>query len=89
MNLFRYCVLLIYASLYVDMDVSLQSNLDADVGPDMLLVDEPGNVELVAEPVASTMENQFSIRLCAWLSQVQQDRSQSGCLIPPFSRVRP
>ena len=46
-DLFRYCVLLIYGGIYADMDVLLESNLDAAVGPDvgfMVPVDEPGTV---------------------------------------------
>ena len=42
-DLFRYCVLLIHGGIYADMDVMLESNLDAAVGPDvgfMVPVDE-------------------------------------------------
>jgi len=44
-DLFRYCVLLIYGGVYADMDVMLESNLDAAIAPDvgfMVPVDEPG-----------------------------------------------
>jgi len=44
-DLFRYCVLLIYGGVYADMDVMLESNLDAAISPDvgfMVPVDEPG-----------------------------------------------
>ena len=49
-DLFRYCVLLIYGGLYADMDVLLESNLDAAVGPNigfMVPVDEPGTVRAI------------------------------------------
>lgn len=42
-DLFRYCVLLIYGGVYSDMDVMLEANLDAAVGPDvgfMVPIDE-------------------------------------------------
>lgn len=45
-DLFRYCVLLIKGGIYSDMDVMLESNLDAAVPPDvgfMVPVDEPGS----------------------------------------------
>jgi mannosyltransferase OCH1-like enzyme len=45
-DLFRYCVLLIKGGVYSDMDVMLESNLDAAVPPDigfMVPVDEPGS----------------------------------------------
>jgi len=54
-DLFRYCVLLIHGGVYADMDVLLESNLDASVGPDvgfMVPVDEPGS------PV--------NLRMCLW-----------------------
>jgi len=44
-DLFRYCVLLIQGGIYADMDVMLESNLDAAVPPDvgfMVPVDAPG-----------------------------------------------
>jgi len=44
-DLFRYCVLLIKGGIYSDMDIMLESNLDAAVPPDvgfMVPVDEPG-----------------------------------------------
>lgn len=44
-DLFRYCVLLIMGGIYADMDVMLESNLDAAVPPDvgfMTPVDAPG-----------------------------------------------
>ena len=44
-DLFRYCVLLIMGGIYSDMDVMLESNLDAAVPPDvgfMVPVDAPG-----------------------------------------------
>eukprot|EP00547_Thalassionema_nitzschioides_P002042 CAMPEP_0194206944 /NCGR_PEP_ID=MMETSP0156-20130528/5845_1 /TAXON_ID=33649 /ORGANISM="Thalassionema nitzschioides, Strain L26-B" /LENGTH=696 /DNA_ID=CAMNT_0038933603 /DNA_START=137 /DNA_END=2227 /DNA_ORIENTATION=- len=46
-DLFRYCVLLIYGGVYADMDVMLESNLDAAISPDvgfMVPVDEPGKL---------------------------------------------
>mmetsp|Transcript_4009 Transcript_4009/g.5950 ORF Transcript_4009/g.5950 Transcript_4009/m.5950 type:complete len:284 (+) Transcript_4009:3-854(+) len=45
-DLFRYCVLLIKGGIYSDMDIMLESNLDAAVPPDvgfMVPVDEPGS----------------------------------------------
>jgi len=45
-DLFRYCVLLIKGGIYSDMDVMLESNLDAAVPPDvgfMTPVDAPGS----------------------------------------------
>ncbi|KAL7547150.1 hypothetical protein ACHAWF_010465 [Thalassiosira exigua] len=45
-DLFRYCVLLIKGGVYADMDVMLESNLDAAVPPDvgfMVPVDAPGS----------------------------------------------
>lgn len=54
-DLFRYCALLIYGGVYSDMDVMLESNLDAAVGPDvgfMVPIDEPG------KPVGH--------RMCLW-----------------------
>ncbi|KAL7532601.1 hypothetical protein ACHAXR_008521 [Thalassiosira sp. AJA248-18] len=45
-DLFRYCVLLIEGGIYADMDVMLESNLDAAVPPDvgfMVPVDAPGS----------------------------------------------
>ena len=44
-DLFRYCVLLIQGGVYADMDVILESNLDAAIADDigfMVPVDEPG-----------------------------------------------
>jgi hypothetical protein len=44
-DLFRYCALLIHGGVYADMDVLLESNLDAAVAPDigfMVPIDEPG-----------------------------------------------
>jgi mannosyltransferase OCH1-like enzyme len=49
-DLFRYCVLLIYGGVYADMDVLLEANLEAAVGPDvgfMVPVDEPGSVSVL------------------------------------------
>lgn len=46
-DLFRYCALLIDGGVYADMDVLLESNLDAAVAPDvgfMTPVDEPGKL---------------------------------------------
>lgn len=54
-DLFRYCVLLIYGGVYADMDVMLESNLDAAISSDvgfMVPVDEPG------KPVGK--------RMCLW-----------------------
>ncbi len=34
-DLFRYCVLLIHGGLYADVDILLESNLDAVIGPDV------------------------------------------------------
>lgn len=54
-DLFRYCVLLIHGGVYADMDVMLESNLDAAVAPDigfMVPIDEPG------KPVGH--------RMCLW-----------------------
>lgn len=34
-DLFRYCVLLIHGGLYADVDILLESNLDAAIGPDV------------------------------------------------------
>ena len=54
-DLFRYCALLIHGGVYSDMDVMLESNLDAAVGPDvgfMVPIDEPG------KPVGR--------RMCLW-----------------------
>jgi mannosyltransferase OCH1-like enzyme len=54
-DLFRYCALLIHGGVYSDMDVMLESNLDAAVGSDigfMVPVDEPG------KPVGR--------RMCLW-----------------------
>ena len=34
-DLLRYCVLLIYGGIYVDVDVMLESNLDISIGPDI------------------------------------------------------
>eukprot|EP00984_Skeletonema_dohrnii_P003947 scaffold1354_cov152-Skeletonema_dohrnii-CCMP3373.AAC.1 len=44
-DLFRYCVLLIKGGIYADVDIMLESNLDAAVPPDvgfMVPMDEPG-----------------------------------------------
>ena len=44
-DLFRYCALLIYGGVYADMDVMLESNLDATISGDigfMVPMDEPG-----------------------------------------------
>lgn len=44
-DLFRYCVLLVHGGLYADVDVLLETNLDAAVAPDVGFVapmDEPG-----------------------------------------------
>jgi hypothetical protein len=44
-DLFRYCVLLIHGGLYADVDIMLESALDAAIGPDvgfMVPTDEPG-----------------------------------------------
>ena len=54
-DLFRYCALLIYGGVYADVDIILESNLDASVPPDvgfMVPVDEPG------------IEAQ--LRMCVW-----------------------
>lgn len=53
--MFRYCVLLIHGGVYADMDVMLESNLDAAVAPDigfMVPIDEPGK--------------QVDHRMCLW-----------------------
>ena len=44
-DIFRYCVLLIKGGIYADVDIMLESNLDAAVPPDvgfMVPMDEPG-----------------------------------------------
>jgi mannosyltransferase OCH1-like enzyme len=54
-DLFRYCVLLIYGGVYADMDVLLESNLEASIPPDvgfMTPYDAPGEA--------------FNKRHCLW-----------------------
>ncbi|KAL7578974.1 hypothetical protein ACA910_019021 [Epithemia clementina (nom. ined.)] len=54
-DLFRYCALLIHGGVYADVDIILESNLDASVPPDagfVVPVDEPGI--------------EAKLRMCVW-----------------------